>query len=281
MQRQKSYQNDNPTLYLVATPIGNLNELSPRAISILKEVEYIACEDTRNTRNLLDHFAIKARLLAYHNFNEKESSTGLIELLKKGHDIALLSDAGYPLISDPGYSVVNKAISLNFNVVTISGPSAGLHALVASGFDTKHYLFYGFLNEKYAKAKSELEDLLTLPYTLIFYEAPHRIMATLKAMYEVFGDRKVCIARELTKIHEEYIRGTLKETLSLDDLKGEIVIIIEGYQKETIVDLENINELIEELVKNGLSAKDAVREVAMSHGLSKNEVYRQYLSQKG
>ena len=280
MQRQKSFQNEKATLYLVATPIGNLSEFSPRAISTLKEVDYIACEDTRVTKTLLERFLIKGKLLAYHNFNERESSEGLIALLKEGHDIALLSDAGYPLVSDPGFDIVNKTIANGFNVVTISGPSAGLHALIASGMDVRHYLFYGFLNERTSKAKSELESLMTFPYTMIFYEAPHRITDTLKLMYEVLGDRKVCIARELTKIHEEYIRGTLKEVLGLDDLKGEIVIIVEGDNKEKVIDYSAINILIEEMIKEGVSTKDAIKEVSKVHGLSKNEVYRQYLAQK-
>ena len=280
MQRQKSFQNEKATLYLVATPIGNLSEFSPRAISTLKEVDYIACEDTRVTKTLLERFLIKGKLLAYHNFNERESSEGLIALLKEGHDIALLSDAGYPLVSDPGFDIVNKTIANGFNVVTISGPSAGLHALIASGMDVRHYLFYGFLNERTSKAKSELESLMTFPYTMIFYEAPHRITDTLKLMYEVLGDRKVCIARELTKIHEEYIRGTLKEVLTLDDLKGEIVIIVEGDNKEKVIDYSAINILIEEMIKEGVSTKDAIKEVSKVHGLSKNEVYRQYLAQK-
>ncbi len=280
MQRQKSFQNEKATLYLVATPIGNLSEFSPRAISTLKEVDYIACEDTRVTKTLLERFLIKGKLLAYHNFNERESSEGLIALLKEGHDIALLSDAGYPLVSDPGFDIVNKTIANGFNVVTISGPSAGLHALIASGMDVRHYLFYGFLNERTSKAKSELESLMTFPYTMIFYEAPHRITNTLKLMYEVLGDRKVCIARELTKIHEEYIRGTLKEVLGLDDLKGEIVIIVEGDNKEKVIDYSAINILIEEMIKEGVSTKDAIKEVSKVHGLSKNEVYRQYLAQK-
>ncbi len=280
MQRQKSFQNERATLYLVATPIGNLSEFSPRAISTLKEVDYIACEDTRVTKTLLERFLIKGKLLAYHNFNERESSEGLIALLKEGHDIALLSDAGYPLVSDPGFDIVNKTIANGFNVVTISGPSAGLHALIASGMDVRHYLFYGFLNERTSKAKSELESLMTFPYTMIFYEAPHRITDTLKLMYEVLGDRKVCIARELTKIHEEYIRGTLKEVLTLDDLKGEIVIIVEGDNKEKVIDYSAINILIEEMIKEGVSTKDAIKEVSKVHGLSKNEVYRQYLAQK-
>lgn len=282
MQRQKSYLNENPTLYLVATPIGNLKELSERAINVLKEVDYIACEDTRDARVLLDHFHIETRVLAYHNFNEINSSDGLIDLLCKGNDIALISDAGYPLISDPGYLIVQKAIAMNFNVVTISGPSAGLHALVASGLDARHYLYYGFLNERAAKAKSELINLKTFPYTLIFYEAPHRIKNTLKMLYEVFGDRKFCLARELTKIHEEYIRGTLKEALQLDDLRGEIVLVVEGYKQDAdVVDYGQINTQIEALIKEGMSSKDAIKKVSKETGLAKNDVYRHYLdSQK-
>ena len=175
MIRQKSFENDVPTLYLVATPIGNLSEFTPRAIDTLKGVSVIACEDTRTSRTLLEHYDIHTRLVSYHNFNEEDSANGLLNLLNNGDSIALISDAGYPLVSDPGYEVVNKAIESGFNVVTISGPSAGVHALVASGLDTRHYLFYGFMN----KPKKELSDLVNFPYTMIIYESPHRIMDTL------------------------------------------------------------------------------------------------------
>ena len=281
MKRQKSFQNENPTLYLIATPIGNLNEFSTRAISILKEVDIVACEDTRVTKSLFEHFDIEARLLAYHNFNEKESTNGLIELLCKGNDIALVSDAGYPLVSDPGYNIVHSAIEHGFNVVTISGPSAGLHALVASGLDVRHYLFYGFLSDKKGKARVELEALATFPYTMIFYEAPHRLKESLKLMYEVLGERKACIARELTKIHEEYIRGTLREFLDLEELKGEIVILIEGYVKEEAIDQKKIEIMLKELISEGMSSKDAIKKVSKDSGISKNDIYRLYLeSQK-
>lgn len=281
MRRQKSYQNDKATLYLVATPIGNLNEFSKRAIYILKEVSYIACEDTRVTKTLLDHYEIKARLLAYHNFNEKASSEGLIKLLDEGYDVALVSDAGYPLISDPGFSIVTKAIEKGINVLTVSGPSAGINALVASGLPSEHYLFYGFLKEKGTQAISELRSLSTFPYTIIFYEAPHRLRTTLRSMYEVFGDRKACIARELTKIHEEYIRGTLGEFLELEDLKGEMVIIVTGYIKEELtIDYSEVTVMVETLIEDGMSSKDAIRKVSSDIGISKNDLYRHYTELK-
>lgn len=277
MQRQKSYDNDRPTLYLVATPIGNLSEFSPRAIDILKEVDLIACEDTRTSKVLLDHFGISTRTVSYHNFNESESSEGLLKILGEGSDVALISDAGYPLISDPGYKVADRAIAEGYNVVTISGPNAGLNALVASGLSTVHYLYYGFLNEKQAAARKELEGLCSFPYTMIFYESPHRIKNTLKNAYDIFGDRRACLARELTKKHEEFIRGSLSEMQDLDGLKGEMVLIIEGYKKDDIViDYISIKESIEAYINEGYSSKDAIKKVAKELGISKNEIYREY-----
>ena len=281
MKRQKSYQNDKATLYLVATPIGNLNEISKRAICVLREVSYIACEDTRVTKTLLDYYEIENHLLVYHNFNERASSDGLIKLLDEGHDIALVSDAGYPLISDPGYTVVNKAIAKGINVVTVSGPNACISALVASGLPLEHYLYYGFLKEKAAQARSELNSLATFPYTMVFYEAPHRLRTTLRSMYEVFGDRKACIARELTKVHEEYIRGTLREFLDLEDLKGEIVIVVSGYSKEELtVDYSEVTVMVEALINGGMSSKDAIKKISNDIGIPKNDLYRHFTTQK-
>ena len=273
MIRQKSFENDVPTLYLVATPIGNLSEFTPRAIDTLKGVSVIACEDTRTSRTLLEHYDIHTRLVSYHNFNEEDSANGLLNLLNNGDSIALISDAGYPLVSDPGYEVVNKAIESGFNVVTISGPSAGVHALVASGLDTRHYLFYGFMN----KPKKELSDLVNFPYTMIIYESPHRIMDTLNTAYEILGDRKAVIARELTKKHEEYIRGRLSEMIELEDLKGEIVLMIEGYnKKEIVIDFYQIKDMVDEYIGQGMSSKDAIKQVSKDCGIAKNDVYREY-----
>ncbi len=269
---------DKATLFLVATPIGNLSEVSDRTLDTLRNVDVIACEDTRNTLKLLSHFDIHTRMISYHNFNEEESSKGIIKLLEEGNNVALVSDAGYPLISDPGYLLVNEVIENGFNITTVSGPNAALNALVASGLETNHYLFYGFLNAKASQARKELEQLKGFPYTLIFYEAPHRIEKTLKLMYEVFSDRKACLARELTKLHEEYHRGSLGKLSELHDLKGEMVLIVEGKKKEDKqADLEQLLEEVEQLVEGGLKSKQAVNEVSRRYGYSKNVLYNAYL----
>ncbi len=265
------------TLFLVATPIGNLNEVSPRTVSVLKDVDVLACEDTRNTLKLLSRFDIHTRMISYHNFNEESSAKGIINLLEEGKDVALVSDAGYPLISDPGYELVNRVIEEGYDIVTVSGPNAGINALVASGLETAHYLFYGFLSSKQSQAKKELEELKDLPYTLIFYEAPHRIIRTLSLCHEVLGERKAVIARELTKLHEEYIRGSLSELMKLEEVKGEIVLLIEGKkEEETETDLESLKKEVDDLIKKGRKAKEAISETAARYGISKNRLYDYY-----
>lgn len=269
------------TLFLVATPIGNLNEVSNRTLEVLNSVSVIACEDTRNSKKLFSHFDIHTKYITYHNFNEEESSNGILKILGQGEDVALISDAGYPLISDPGYVLVNKAIENGHKVVTISGPNAALNALVASGMETQHYLYYGFLNAKQSQAKKELEELKNFPYTLIFYEAPHRIEKTLKLCLDILGDRKAVLARELTKLHETYHRGNLSELCKLKDLKGEMVLIIEGYkQEENDVDINLLIEEINKLVKAGSKTKQAVSEIASKYDYSKNVLYNEYLKNK-
>ena len=267
------------TLFLVATPIGNLNEVSGRCLDVLRSVSVIACEDTRNSQKLLSHFDIHTRTITYHNFNERQSSKGILSLLEKGEDVALISDAGYPLISDPGYLLVNEVIDAGYKIVTVSGPNAALNALVASGLPTNHYLFYGFLNAKQSQAKKELESLKGFPYTLIFYEAPHRIEKTLKLMYEILGDRKACLARELTKLHEEYHRGTLKELCGLHDLKGEMVVIVEGDTSEKEVSMEDLLKEMDLLIEDGQRAKDAAKTVSEKYEVSKNQLYQAYLKE--
>ena len=267
------------TLYIVATPIGNLDEVSFRTIDTLKSVSLIACEDTRNTRKLLSKYDIHNKLVAYHNFNEEESSKYLINILNEGKDVAVVSDAGYPLISDPGYELVNRAIEESIKVETISGPNAALNALVGSGLDTNHYMFYGFLDSKSSKAKSELNEIQNFPYTLIFYEAPHRINKTINLMYEVLGDRKVSIVRELTKIHEEYLRGKLSDFLDID-IKGEIVVVVEGHKEKTEkVDMSLCIKEMNKFIKKGLKTKDAAKEVSLKYGISKNTLYNEYLKE--
>lgn len=278
MKSQQSFNNQGASLYLVATPIGNLNEFTSRAIETLKNVDYIACEDTRNSKKLLTHFDIHAKLLAYHNFNEEESTKGIIELLQKGLSVALISDAGYPLLSDPGYNLVNVAIDNDIPVIAISGPNAALNALVVSGLDTRHYLFYGFLNAKSSAMKKELSELSKFPYTMIFYEAPHRIKKTIALALEVLGNRKAVIARELTKLHEEIIRGDLLSLSQIEDFKGEIVFMIEGYKEDENIEI-NFDELVKEVdikISQGLKTKAAINEVAKDYDVSKNELYNYY-----
>ena len=278
MKRQKSFENDKPTLYLVATPIGNLKEMNDRGIEILKEVDVIAAEDTRNTMKLLSHFDIKTRCVAHHLHNEKESANGLIKMLEEGNNIALVSDAGYPLLSDPGQVVVNLVIEAGFNVVPVSGSNAALNALVASGLSAQPFLFYGFLGSSEKERVATLQELKNYPQTLIFYEAPHRIEKMLKSALEVLGNRKMCLARELTKKHEEFIRGSISEIIEiLDELKGEMVVVIEGCKKEKdVVSMDVLYGVINEYVENGLSSKEAIKKVAKEYGVSKNDLYKQY-----
>lgn len=273
--------NNKATLFLVATPIGNLKEFTPRALEVLNSVKVVACEDTRNSLKLFSHFDIHTKMITYHNFNEEESCNGIIKLLDEGNDVALISDAGYPLISDPGYVLVNKVIEKGYKIVTVSGPNAGINALVASGLNTNHYLYYGFLNAKQSQARKELESLVHFPYTIIFYEAPHRIEKTLELMLEVFGNRKACLARELTKLHEEYHRDTLENLCKLKDLKGEMVLIVEGFtEEEKEVKEEDLLFEVESLISEGYKTKQAVSEVSKKYNVSKNTLYNSYLRSK-
>lgn len=279
MKRQKSFETDQPTLYLVATPIGNLDELTPRALQILNEVDVIAAEDTRNTMKLLSHFGIKTRLMAHHMHNEQASAKGLIDLLDQGKSIALVSDAGYPLVSDPGKVLAEMVIENGYPLVPVSGASAVLNALVASGITPQPFLFYGFLKSSEKDRVRELMDLKYYPQTLIFYEAPHRITKTLTSCLEVLGNRKMCLARELTKKHEEFIRGTISEILEIsDELKGEMVLVIEGGKetKEESLTAVDINQKIDDYMEAGLSTKEAIKKVAKEYGLSRNDLYKEY-----
>ena len=283
MNRQKSFENDRATLYLVPTPIGNLSEMSPRAIEVLNSVDLIACEDTRTSGTLLKHFDIHARLIACHNFNEQSSVKGIIALMEEGKNVALISDAGYPLINDPGQRVVSEVSEMGFNVVPVSGPSAFLNALVASGLIAQPFLFVGFLPQGNGERKKKLMEYRDYPMTMIFYEAPHRIDRMLETCLEVLGDRKCTLARELTKKHEEFIRGTISEVLSIvDDIRGEMVILIEGKQTSDDDSLqeEDILTMVNTYINEGMSTKDAIKATVKATGLSKNEVYNLVVSQK-
>ncbi len=276
MNRQKSFENEKPTLYLVPTPIGNLNEMTPRAIDVLNSVDVIACEDTRNSGQLLKHFGISKRLIAYQNFNETSSTKGIINLLSQGNNIALISDAGYPLINDPGQRVVSEVTALGYNVVPISGCSAFLNALVASGLIAQPFIFIGFLPPSTHDCVKKLRLYQSYPMTLIMYEAPHRIEKMLQSCLDVLGNRHICIARELTKVHEEFIRGTISEILPIaSELKGEMVVVIEGNQDdyEKDIDMGQILNMVNTSIESGMSTSAAIKEVAKQTGISKNQIY--------
>lgn len=279
MKRQKSFAFDQPSIYLVATPIGNLDEFTPRAVEVLKQVDVIAAEDTRNTMKLLTHFDIHTRLIAHHQHNEQASARGLLEMLEDGKSIAIVSDAGYPLVSDPGQTITQLAIEAGFPVIPVSGANAMLNALVASGLPAQPFLFYGFLKAQEKERTKELLDLKYYPQTLIFYEAPHRIHKTLETMLTILGNRHICLARELTKRYEEFIRGTIAEVLEIcEELKGEMVIVVEGSkeEKEPQQDMPSIQDQINHYVSGGLSSKEAIKKVAKERGLSKNDLYKEY-----
>lgn len=277
MIRQQSFTEDKPTLYLVPTPIGNLQEMTPRALDVLKQVDCIAAEDTRNTYKLLATYGISKSMISHHEHNQNISIPQIVQRLEKGKSVAVVSDAGYPLISDPGANLVQKVIHLGYPVVSVSGANAATNALVASGLSCQHYLFYGFLDSKSSKRKKELKTLETFPFTLVFYEAPHRIEAMLKDAYEVLGDRKMVLARELTKIHEEYIRGTIGEIIKIaGTCKGEMVVVIEGYQKEDVLDWESIVAEAMDLTKT-LRVKEASKIISDKYGCSKNKLYQEII----
>lgn len=278
--RSLNFESDRPLLYLVATPIGNLQEVSPRTIEVLSSVDLIACEDTRVTGKLLSLLGIKKDLLSLREHNEVSVSHDLIEKIKNGTKVAYVSDAGYPCISDPGSKLVKICLENEINIAPISGPNAALNALVASGLCEDHFYFHGFLNAKESVRLEELRELAYRKETLIFYEAPHRIKKTLEALYEIFGDRKACLARELTKKHEEFIRCGLKAMSEIDPetLKGEMVIVVEGSTGEVkpVISNTDIVNMVKSMVDSGMSTKDAIKKVSEMTKINKNIVYKVY-----
>lgn len=277
MKRNKSFDKSTPLLYLVATPIGNLGEMSKRALDTLNEMDLIAAEDTRNTFMLLSHYGIKKELFSLREHNETTASKHIIGLIKQGKKVAYVSDAGYPGISDPGYLLVKEAIQNDIAVSTISGSSAFINALVASGLPTDHFYFYGFLSKKGNEARQALEALKDREETLIFYESPHHIKETILLMSDIFQDREAVIARELTKLNEEYIRGSLLELKDLDfsTLKGEMVILIHGLEKSTDdISDEVIIKRLQFCISKGATKKAAIEIVCDELKLRKNRVYK-------
>jgi len=269
-------------LYVVATPIGNLEDMTYRAVRVLREAGLIACEDTRQTRKLLDHYGIQKPTVSYHEHNEAERAAELAERLAAGEVIALVSDAGVPLVSDPGYRLVRAAIEMGITVEPIPGPSAALAALSASGLPTDAFHFGGFLPAKSGQRLHALQKLCEEQATLIFFEAPHRIVETLEAVEQALGPRPVVVARELTKVHEEFLRGTPAEVraqlLGRDAVKGEITLLI-GKAVAPVADATPLAEAVEALQRAGASRMDAIKQVARKRGLSKREVYDRLLAE--
>lgn len=277
---QKSYENTaNGNLYVVPTPIGNKEDITLRALEVLNTVDIIYAEDTRTSSILLKMYEINKPLRACHLYNEEKIKSKVVEELKLGKNIALISDQGTPLLSDPGHELVNEVINNNLNVISLPGPSALLPALNMSGIEANKFIFYGFLNSKKSVAKKELELLKNLQFTLVFYEAPHRFLSTLELMKDIFGDRNISVCREITKIHEEIFRGKISEAIEFyKDIKGEIVIVVEKGKIDINVDL-----LLEEVkleIKKGLSNKDAVKLISKKYGVSKNLLYNKNEEQK-
>ena len=264
-------------LYIVATPIGNLEDITYRAVRVLGEADLIACEDTRQTRKLLEHYGIHKPTISYHEHNEAERSAELAGRLADGAIIALVSDAGVPLISDPGYRLVSAAIKAGIPIEPVPGPSAAIAALAASGLPTDAFHFGGFLPSKPGQRTRVLEELAHEQATLVFYEAPHRVLEALETIDKVLGPRQVVVAREITKLHEEFLRGTAAEVraqlASRAAVKGEVTLLI-GKATEAAPDTTPLDEAVEGLVRSGIPRMDAIKQVARQRGLSKREVYQ-------
>ena len=274
--RQKSYDN-SPSLYLIPTPVGNMEDITLRSINTLKMVDLLLCEDTRVTAELLHKLDIKKKLIHSDDHNEDGLKEMVLSKLQEGLNIGLVTDRGTPIISDPGYKIVEFVSRNGFNVISLPGPTAFVPALTMSGINPAPFLFYGFLNSKESKRVKELESLKKLPYTIILYEAPHRITDMLKSLLLVFGNRNICLCREISKRYEEAIRGTIEEVLEISDtLKGEMVVVVEGNLEQedfsTMTILEHINLYLED----GMSEKEAIKKVAVERGIPKSVVYKEY-----
>lgn len=272
---QKSYDG-SPTLYLVPTPIGNLGDFTFRAVEVLNQVEVIFSEDTRITINLLNHYDIKKKLIAFHKFNEEQKVGVVLSYLENGKSVAIVSDRGTPVLSDPGEICTKKVIEKGYNVVSLPGATAAIPAITASGLDSSKFIFYGFLNSKSSKRKKELEFLKNNKMTIIFYEAPHRIMEMLADLKEVFGDRKISISREISKKFEEIYRATISEVMNmLTEVKGEFVIVVEGNKDVISFDDITIKEHVNMYMEDGLTEKEAIKKVAKERNMSKSDIYKE------
>lgn len=278
--RQNSYDN-SPSLYLISTPVGNMEDITLRAIHTLEMVDFLLCEDTRVTSELLHKLNIKKKLIHSDDHNEDSLKEMVLSKLQEGNNIGLVTDRGTPIISDPGYKIVEYVTSHGFNVISLPGPTAFVPALTMSGINPAPFLFYGFLNSKDSKRKKELETLKKLPYTIILYEAPHRIQDMLTSLFEVFGNRKIALCREISKKYEEAIRGTITDVLEVvDSIKGEMVVVVEGNLEQEDYSSMTILEHIRLYLEDGMSEKEAIKKVAVERDIPKSVVYKEYHMEK-
>lgn len=288
LQQQKSFHNESNglgSLYLVPTPIGNLEDMTFRAISILKEVDFIAAEDTRQSKKLCNHFEIDTPIFSYHEHNKETSGLRILDLLKEKKNIALVSDAGMPTISDPGSELVKQVLEVGGHVIPLPGANAALTALIASGITPQPFYFFGFLDRQKKDKKSQLEQLKSRRETIIFYESPHRLKETLQLMKEYFGNRSICLSRELTKKFEEFIRGNIDEVIKWseeNEIRGEFCLIVEGNHEDVEVNKEvwwnelTIKEHVEHYIAQNLSSKEAIKKVSLERNIPKRDVYQTY-----
>ena len=272
---QNSYDN-SPSLYLIPTPIGNLEDITYRAVKVLEEVEVIFSEDTRVTLNLLNNFGIKKKLISLHDHNEDILKEKVLEYLKNGKSVGLVTDRGTPIISDPGYKTVKYVSDNNYNVIAIPGATAFVPALISSGISSQPFLFYGFLNSKDSKRRDELEMLKDNEYTMIFYEAPHRILRTLNMMLEIFGNRNISISREITKKFETIYRGKIDDLIANIPEKGEFVIVVSGCGDKNIDFSISIKDAVNLYINAGLDVMSSIKKVAKERNVPKNEIYKEY-----
>ncbi len=277
MMWQNSYDG-KPTLYLVPTPIGNLEDMTFRSIEVLKSVDVIFSEDTRVTLVLLNHFDIKKKLISLHDHNEDMVKDKVLSYLKDNKNVAIVTDRGTPIVSDPGYKTVKYVSDNGYNVVGLPGACAFVPAFIVSGLPSEHFLFYGFLNSKDSKMREELNNLKNFENTIIFYEAPHRLIKCLQAILDVFGDRYVSISKEISKLHESVFRGNISDAIkSFDVVKGEYVIVVDGFKRNSD-DYSNLSvvEHVNMYVKSGLYVMDAIKMVAKERNIPKSEIYKEY-----
>ena len=275
---QKSYDGSN-SVYLIPTPIGNFDDITLRTIETLKLVDVLFCEDTRITKQMLNRLEINKKLISSNDHNEESTKNLAIKYLNEGLNIGIVTDRGTPIISDPGYKVVEEVIKHGYNVIPLPGANALIPALIASGVNPAPFMFYGFLNSKNSKIEKELENLKKYPVTIIYYEAPHRIIEMLESIRKVCGERRISVSREISKLYEEIYRGTVSEVieeLQKEEIRGEFVVVVEGNSEEVSFDSMSIEEHVNMYIEEGLSEKDALKKVAKDRNTTKSEIYKIY-----